>query len=344
MKRPRSSQGHVGHDAVRDGPQSVYEMLTWPTQVCTDAIRDEEARARLAANMSHGLLLGSDYAGARMADDALHRVSAEIASILKLGQGHGQCCVRTAYTCDCDAGPMMVCLDGSHPADHHFQFLEERLPKALLQEVNDIVAQSQSAGTDMAVAYQSVARLLMRRQDTTGRLQSNCVRHFGRACTASLTPEDYGMNGKAVSINVAGVTCVGFSQLGGQARLAHASMKSFHIWAWSVRNLSPDVIVAESAPLFQKNLFTWWFEDRYQVVFFDHPGPSLLGFPMNRPRMYVILVKRDTFITTASFQGYKDMFSRSIFLSGYAYFNAKPEDVLKEARHLAGVRKVTDSQ
>ena len=136
MKRPRSSQGHVGHDAVRDGPQSVYEMLTWPTQVFTDAIRDEEARARLAANMSHGLLLGSDYAGARMADDALHRVSAEIASILKLGQGHGQCCVRTAYTCDCDAGPMMVCLDGSHPADHHFQFLEERLPKALLQEVN----------------------------------------------------------------------------------------------------------------------------------------------------------------------------------------------------------------
>ncbi|CAE7361460.1 unnamed protein product [Symbiodinium sp. CCMP2592] len=334
------------HDAAvrtgRPGPQSVYELLTWPTQVCTDAIRDEEARATLAANMSHGLLLASDYAGARMADDALHRVSAEIASILKLGQGDGQCRVRTAYTCDCEAAPMMVCLDGSHPADHHFQLLEERLPKNLLQEVNDIVAQSQSAGTDMAAAYQSVARLLMRRPDKMARVQSNCIRHFGSTCAASLFPEDYRMDGKAVSMNIAGVTCVGFSQLGGQAkaRLAHASMKSFHIWAWSVRNLLPDVIVAESAQFFEKGLFTWWFEDRYYVVFLDHPGPSLLGFPMNRPRMYVILVNRDKFITTASFQGYKDMFSRNVCLSGDAYFNAKPEDVLKEARHLAGVRKV----
>ncbi|CAE7668862.1 unnamed protein product, partial [Symbiodinium necroappetens] len=339
MKRRLDSEGH---DAVRDGPQSVYEMLTWPTQVCMDATRDVEAKARLAQNMSSGLLLGSDYAGARMADDALHRVSAEVASILKLSQSQGQCVVKTAYTCDCEAGPMMVCLDGNHPAGHHFQFLEDRLSEPLLQEVDDLLAQAQSSsGTDMAAAYQSVARLLMRREVCAfGTLRSKCIRHFGSVCNATLMPENYEMSSEALSINIAGVTCVGFSQFGGRARLAHGSMKSFHIWAASVRNMQPDLIVAESAPLFDKTLFTWWFEDLYRAVFFDHPGPSLLGFPMNRPRMYVILARRDKYVTTATFEGYKQMFSRKVLLSGDAYFNAKPEDVLKEARHLAGVRKV----
>ena len=323
----------------RSGPLTVYQLVDWPRQLADDLCRDPDAKAVLTQNLAQGLL----------ADDSLHRLVAEL--VPRLGLDKAEARLRTAYTCDEAEGPKKCCTDGLRPAFHHFDMVEDRLPENMLEEVDGIlltaiekqISQRMSAREANEACLSEVGQYLMRKWKDVcprGKMTSACYRHFGRFCSCTLDPTDYNMEETALSIAVAGVVCVGFSQLGGQARLGHVSMKTFHVWAASMRCMAPDVIVAESAPAFDKEVFKWWYEDMYILQFYDHPGPHMLGYPMNRPRVYVTMVRRNKFVTTASFDEYKEMFGRSVVLTGDSYYNAEPEDVLREARHIAHMRKM----
>ena len=316
------------------GPTNEAELQDWPAQLVKDLCRRDIHRRTLADDLSHGLLLGSDYAGSRNADDSLERMLAALSSPLNLP---ASAILITAYTCDSAEAPMKVCLDGLRPAVHHFSDLCDRLPPGLADDVQTLLLNAGKAATK---AFADIAKLLLSSyQDVCpgGVMTCKCVRHYGRHCSCSLNPTDYDMSG-GLSLNIAGVTCVGWTPLGGNARHAHPSMKDLHIWAASARAMSPDLIVVECAATFDKSILLWWFEDMYNLQFYDHPGPIVFGHPMNRARMYCVLSHRSRFVVTGSWEDYLSTFARTTCLDGDAYFNAEISDVLYEAKVLASVR------
>ena len=324
------------------GPMTVHQLVTWPLQLASDLCQAPDLKRNLACNLSKGLLLASDYAGARLADDAVARLLAELEVPLSLPSAAHLC---AAYTCDQAKAPIKVCLDGGNPAKHHFENLEDRLPHGIRRQVDCIMAEAEelvALGVDKKKAnekvYHQVAKYLLKvckEICPDGALRGPCMRHFGATCAVSMKPEDHDLDPAAITMGIAGVTCLGFTPLGTNARLSHSSMKDLHVWASSMRALELDFIFVESAAHFDKSLLQWWFEDLYHVVFYDHPGPLLLGHPMNRPRMYAALCNRERFATFGDMGGYTDMFQREVILTGDSYFNANSDIVLRELQHLA---------
>ena len=316
------------------GPTNEAELRNWPAQLVKDLCQRVKHRRTLADNLSRGLLLGSDYAGSRNADDSLERMLGALSSPLNLP---ASAILITAYTCDSAEAPMKVCLDGLRPAVHHFSDLSDRLPPGLADEVQALLL---NAGESKTKAFADIGKLLLSSYEDVcplGVMTCKCVRHYGRRCSCSLNPADYDMSG-GLSLNIAGVTCVAWTPLGGNARHAHPSMKDLHIWAASTRAMSPDLIVVECAAIFDRSILLWWFEDMYVLQFYDHPGPILFGHPMKRARMYCVLSHRSRFVVTGTWEDYLRTFARATCLDGDAYFNAESSDVLYEAKVLASVR------
>ena len=343
-RRPLAWDSKFGEDELPQGPLTVHQLSCWPRQLMEDLCSSAHRKEMLQQNLRHGLLLGSDYAGSRNADDAVARMMAHLKDPLGLPSGAE---LTTAYTCDNSEGPMKVCLDGARPALHHFTDLKDRLPQHHQLDVESLMGERGSSKKKDKVrdaeAMQNIGKYLLRscqHMFPRGRMQCKCERHFGLTCSVSLKPEDYELHPGAISMNIAGVTCVGWSPLGGRARHSHASMKDLHMWASSVRGMQPDLIFVECSNLFDKSILVWWFEDLYALVFFDHPGPIIFGHPMCRPRMYCALCHREKLIMTGSSEEYVRIFARSLILTGDAYFCAPVHDVLAEAEHLASVRKV----
>jgi hypothetical protein len=79
----------------------------------------------LALDSKDGLLLASDFAGMRTADQA---VNAGFDLLVRTGAFEMPPTVTTLYTCDCGSAPSLVCLDGLNPAQHHIHDMNDRIP------------------------------------------------------------------------------------------------------------------------------------------------------------------------------------------------------------------------
>ena len=128
------------------------------------------------------------------------------------------------------------------------------------------------------------------------RLGAVCLRHGNHGCDRDgqqprlqrlccLKPP----KSEALHMEVAGATCVAWSPVGKRQGVHHSSSAVFSVWAASTRLLEPDLIVFECSSKFPPEHLAFWFEDKYDIIYIDHPGPTALGWPVHRPRLYSLL-------------------------------------------------------
>lgn len=144
-----------------------------------------------------------------------------------------------------------------------------------------------------------------------------------------------------LQVEFAGLTCVAFSPLGKGEGLAHDSMRPFFVWAAVQRACRPALLVIESAAKFPKDLLKWFLEDLYHLEFFDHPGPTLHGWPISRPRMYCLGILRSKFTFFGSADEYFTLFRRKMDMQGDGdvFFFLDPDDEEVQREHESLLKK-----
>ena len=137
-----------------------------------------------------------------------------------------------------------------------------------------------------------------------------------------------------LQVEFAGLTCVAFSPLGKGEGLAHDSMRPFFVWASLQRSCRPALLVIESAAKFLKDLLKWFLEDLCHLEFFDHPGPTLHGWPITRPRMYCLGILRSKFTFFGSSDEYFSLFRLHGDGDAFFFLGAEDEEVQREHESL----------
>jgi hypothetical protein len=143
-------------------------------------------------------------------------------------------------------------------------------------------------------------------------------------------------------MEVAGATCVAFSPLGKREGVAHKSMKDFHVWAASTRLTEPTIIMFECARQFPQKMLQWWFSDKYHLEMLPEAGPSLLGWPVTRDRLYCLMFLRSQVTFIGSSEDYYQLFRRRSIASGDIFYACRPGDAeytkalmeFRQRRHL----------
>ena len=136
---------------------------------------------------------------------------------------------------------------------------------------------------------------------------------------------------------IAGTPCASWSRMGARKKWAAEATGPFLIWALRVKQASPAIIVHECTAEFDEKLLHQIFGDCYDIqshVF----SPSQLGWPTTRQRKYSILIHNTRFCRTHSFTEYRyrDLFHRSIRMTGHDFWCAPEAVVLAYAGELAG--------
>ena len=74
LKLLSSKQLLKRHNSMKQGPTTLEELMEWPRRLCQDiwdGSDGEMRRARAAANLAAGLVLGSEYSGELCAETAI---------------------------------------------------------------------------------------------------------------------------------------------------------------------------------------------------------------------------------------------------------------------------------
>ena len=167
-----------------------------------------------------------------------------------------------------------------------------------------------------------------------------CLMH---ACDGDgLCPVAVAQNQNQITMEVAGATCVAFSPLGKREGLAHKSMRDFHVWAASTRLMEPTIILFECARHFPKEELDFWFSDKYRMEMLPLAGPSLLGWPVTRDRLYCLMFLRSQVTFLGSEADYNQLFRKHTVATGDVFFSCCPGDaeyteavmMFRKRRHL----------
>lgn len=188
---------------------------------------------------------------------------------------------------------------------------------------------------ERAANYNQMGHWLLGNIDLAFQDGCDCVQHLQTCKVAEAAPH-------AMSMEIAGLTCVAFSVVGKHEGLGHPSMRPFFVWACLMRKRRPMFLFIESAARFPREMLDIFLADLYQLVFFHHPGPCFHGFPGKRPRMYCIGFLRSKMTFVGSEREYKEIFERTLVLNGDDFFFLPDdhEEVLEEKQELARKKRV----
>lgn len=333
------------------GPTTAKEMWAWNKRLIEDLCESVGREARLLQSTKGGLLVTTSYSGMRTPENA-------IVAMHPLLPG---CDIdQVKFLCSCDNGkvPTHISLIGKLlPPEHHFSDLDDRLPADMNDFLDSMekefpVAPPNCQHKDAipllqqrAEGYRAMGKYLMSMHARVfkTKFSSPCIRHHKGDYEVNYYDEQYhdmlGNGMDPISMEICGAVCVGASPLGLQHGLAHSSMRALHTWCATMRGTTPDVIIWEcAANAVYMQTVKWWLEDKYSVVFIQHPGPRGLGHPMYRPRTYGILINKARFRFMGSEEEYFKVFGANCSLDGSAFFIAGESRQLKELRRLAEVR------
>ena len=156
-------------------------------------------------------------------------------------------------------------------------------------------------------------------------------------------------HGQQLSVHVAGFVCVDWSQMGDKGWLG-MSVLPFLQWLCERMTFQEDVVVGENVPQFDVETMTQMVADVYDVYKFDI-SPSMLGEPVERKRLYLILLHKNkrqwrrVSVAENPHAAFLQLFHRNIMMSPDKKFRA-PQTLVKEyvnklaaASHLPSVSR-----
>ena len=108
----------------------------------------------------------------------------------------------------------------------------------------------------------------------------------------------------SLKVLVFGSTCKAWSSKGSRKGKSDKSMRPFLISLFLARALAPDLILHECTLLFDTSLLTKFLSHVFKLISFV-VSPQMLGWPVQRNRMYTIAVNMSTLSLTGDMIKYE---------------------------------------
>ena len=163
------------------------------------------------------------------------------------------------------------------------------MPSKTRTVVRDLDPGMSSSTLSREQAVRSAHKLV---QNTQVAAKSFCSKHR-RDCRCSRRRRK-----RRITLEVAGSTCVAFSARGSGQRLAHyPSAVVLFIWIRHILETLPLIIVHECSPSFPIALLMFLLKPYYCPFFSVEACPTMIGYPMRRPRRWSCLLLKGGGVT-----------------------------------------------
>ena len=290
------------------GPRTLEEVFDWPT-MNAKSLRDAdpEAFCRLQAMFARGLSVVSDYSGYFSEMEALVRSWAGVQKLVNDGEDQDklECPFEFRRACDCREGPQEVLIEISKQICGGrmcvFQNLMDRLHPTARKHM---LAVAPSKGASPAMAkneYKKSFEWLVANRGWAlpAGLMTKCLVH-NQYCAAypETTEDDQGLS--KVRISVAGVTCNGWSAMGGGLKYAHESELIHNIYTCErmvrAESKHEDIAFTECTIQYPTSEKLATPLHQHHVVVWTTTGPEKLGQPCHRLRMLSASICKERYV------------------------------------------------
>ncbi|CAE7288801.1 unnamed protein product [Symbiodinium sp. KB8] len=145
---------------------------------------------------------------------------------------------------------------------------------------------------------------------------------------------------KGLRVHVAGVNCYDWSKMGSAHGWLGQGMPIFMQWARERMVSLEDLIIVECVPQFDSEMMGELFANHYNLDVLQF-GPTLFGEPVERPRKYMILTRKDKLQWRAQIEdfGVQDaffrIFARKVCMEGQCKFRAPDDYIESQLQDLA---------
>ena len=318
------------------GPATVDETFKWPEQfIHRFGMEQADGLAELVRKFCEGLTITTDYSGTGAAEFAVLEI---LAALQRRGHSLDKRSVRVASASDIKRVCQQIVVE-SHPEAEPgcvFGDLLQRLPEQLLQDItrrqlhynklaarvamsaNDISQQQMDAfGSEF---FQEVVTVLIEATLPEETPSCYCFKHDNN-CRWLPPPRRH--SGEVYG-NISGVSCIPWSAFGSKDGWLSESSLPFFAWAFSMRHGNFDFIVIENTPQFDECVAKSMFSDIYTIdaIIFC---PSEVGFPVSRPRKYVVMLRRAALRWARPFNRHEFLatFGRDLRMHAADYYRAE---------------------
>ena len=315
---PPATDTEGGSLPPRMGPKSLADVL----QCLKDPVgRIAKVLRHRWPNLSqlHGgsstdawqeLWITTSYSGIGFAEASIVELQRELAAIGLTVK------VKFASACELEEVPRQALLQHKHGPEHVFGDITSRIPselrdallakaKAHREHVQHQVNIARSCGEDpKKIKAQLVAELGQEFfHEVTSALEvaplsshSWCYRH-AQMCPVQVIQEGSLQEGglsphHILRLEIAGTTCVAWSQMGVRWGWLDDSCIPCLVWMFATAAARPDLVLHERTVHFQPARFRPVFQSELYSLQTLKSRPSLWGIPVERPRRYTLLVLR----------------------------------------------------
>ena len=145
---------------------------------------------------------------------------------------------------------------------------------------------------------------------------------------------------KGLRVHVAGVNCYDWSKMGSAHGWLGQGMPIFMQWARERMVSLEDLIIVECVPQFDSEMMGELFANHYNLDVLQF-GPTLFGEPVERPRKYMILTRKDKLQWRTQIEdfGVQDaffrIFARTVCMEGQCKFRAPDDYIESQLQDLA---------
>lgn len=362
-RRKRARGGSVDYlvaeAALPEGPRSVEELATWPSQIAEVAcgppehsfpapspVGWEHRRASTEAVLRGGIVLETDFSGKGCAE----------CSMAALMLGYKQAGLSVPDTplvlwraCDRSQACQRVFLQSDRGPAHVFSDMIGRLPTVHQQAIIALRPAPGASASEAANAYAEQAEYLDRHFDDCFGIQvmaGNCLKHPGDRCSVVYRPtsqEGADSGGHACSspplrVNISGPMCTPWSLFGARRGLSSPHTESWNLWLRRMRAEQADIITMENVPTMPQAMFRDQLS-RTHIVLSAVLGPEDLGRPERRRRLFCTAVSRETCVwlgpetAEESAKLFIRMFSRRVVLEGDIYAGLDSPECIANAKY-----------
>lgn len=194
-------------------------------------------------------------------------------------------------------------------------------------------------------AYKEIAQWLEAARESifTDDCKARCAIHQVLCKCASFAVAGAGK--AALTLTVAGSTCVAWSAEGLQLGICHPSFLVWLVFIMELKTLKPAIFVHECVVAFPSRLFEFFLNGIYKICVYTKVCPTSLGHPMRRPRQFVVGHLIGACNSFGTYQDFMAKVSRSMHpdMNANVYFIASDAQLVPLRRAKGKRRKVAQA-
>lgn len=330
------------------GPTTLAELFGWPDRVVNKIFEVETNRLAFNDAFGQGIAVRTYYSGWDSPVAALEFLYQALTEKV----GCSDDCdkykgLAVLHASDIAPGCQFALVNQSGPRRINgcvFGRLEDRLPTEIVDKITKIQANysklknltGKDIDTLLAAVNESAdifAALMARRRNIfNAKTFDWCMKHE-RNCRCCVTKSRSAPN--ALTLAVAGSVCVGWSSEGLRWGVLHPSFMTFLVFIIELLTLQPDLFLHECTKEFPFTLIEILLIELYSLTIFECICPTQLGWPMHRPRQYIIGHKRGSVVSVGTPDDFFACFGQRTKVDGSVFFVAPPDEVHAMTKELA---------